>query len=829
MSNYDLNHFINNELYPRVFDNADTIFLEFQFKKQGNHWASTNKTKIDGSEGDKAGKVYIYQDNPYFIKDYTRDGKEISKYISERHGLPWVEAIRYLADKCGLQLPVTRFNDEQIRKAEKIQQKASLYELINNYFVSCLNSEEDKNAISHRDYLKNRGYPNHGIGLGLIPSQEGLRRHLLSSGFSLEEINEPFFDNVISNVGLSHQLTIPFRDNRGKIVSFVFRNIQSKEGSKKYIYMTNSKKSHYLFNLKSTRNNKKSLILVEGLPDAITSHIHGLDNVVALGGNSISDEQIKLIKSSGAEAITICLDNDEAGTKAIQPVIERMLFNGVSIPIYVSSWPNSYSHKDPDEIIKNEGIEAFKSLIDNAKAWYNYLSSQILENISGNISDQYRDNVIKKLISIGGKIKHPADQDSFLSGIDEKGAYLKISRDTLKESIEKESRELEEKKHRETLIREGEKAVSLIRSGNKQQGLELLSKISKHNNTDLLTHSYQSLLLPASELDVREAIKNKPENIKSGFKIKREELPMPSGAITIVAAPTSHGKTSFLINLALNMAQNPSNKPVYFFSYEENREAILIKALNTYVNDEALSKNNRRFIESFFKNPNGDMDFILSHDEHRSNFTYKKDNFFTSLIQPRKLNIFYSDYTSEDLVGAIHYLAKNDNVGAVLIDYIQLLRLKNNRNGSRQEEVKQICIDLKNCAVETGIPIILGAQFNREVTSPDLMHPTKIGEAGDIERAANLILGLWNNQFEPLTDKRTANKDDSQINHLPKTITARILKNRDGLAGIEDEFSFDGNTGKISDKPTISTNTKSNMYESVTPKENYKRAKSGVN
>ena len=88
------------------------------------------------------------------------------------------------------------------------------------------------------------------------------------------------------------------------------------------------------------------------------------------------------------------------------------------------------------------------------------------------------------------------------------------------------------------------------------------------------------------------------------------------------------------------MAQNPSNKPIYFFSYEESKEAILIKALNTYVNDKELSKNNRRSIESHFKNPNGDMEFILSNGEHRSNFIYEKDIFFTNLIQTRKLIFF---------------------------------------------------------------------------------------------------------------------------------------------------------------------------------------------
>lgn len=814
MSNYDLMHFVNNELYPCVFNNADNIFPEFKFQKKGNHWVSANKAKIDGTDGDKTGAVYIYQDNPYYLKDYTRGGKEIAQYILERRGSSWMEAIQYLAHECGLQLPSKPFNEEQIRKFEETHKKVTLYECINDYFVSCLNNEPDKDASKHREYLKNRGYSNHEIGLGFIPSQGNLRKHLLSNGFSQDRIDGLFFNNVITSIGSSHQLTIPYRDNKGNIVSFVFRDIQLKEGNK-YLYMSGFKKTDYLFNLRSNLKNKQTLIVTEGLPDAITPHIHGMDNVVALGGNSISDEQIKLIKNSGVESITLCLDGDERGIKATQPAIDKILSSGISLPIFVVSWPNSYPYKDPDEIIKNEGIKPFKLLIDNAKTWYNHLSSQVLENISDNISDKYRDTSIRELISIGSKVRHPIDQDLFLSDIDKKGAHLKISRNTLKEAIEKELKESTDKKHRETLIRESEKAISLFRGGDKQRGMELLGNISKHKNTD----SYHSLLLPSSELEISEAIKNKPDHISSGLKIDKEELPIPSGAITIVAAPTSHGKTSFLINLALNIAQNPSNKPVYLFSYEESKEAILIKTLNTYVN-KPLSKNNRRSIESYFKT--GDMEFISPHHECRSSFLYEKDKFFRSLIQPQKLNIFYSDYTSDDLIGAIHYLRKQRDIGAVLIDYIQLLRLKNNKAGSRQEEIKQICLDLKDCAVETGLPIILGAQFNREVTNPELLHPTKIGEAGDIERVANLIIGLWNNQFAPLTDR--ASKDL----YIPQaTITARILKNRDGLAGIGGEFGFDGNTGKISDKPPTFSSDPFRNYNTKASSENYEEASHG--
>ncbi len=112
-------------------------------------------------------------------------------------------------------------------------------------------------------------------------------------------------------------------------------------------------------------------------------------------------------------------------------------------------------------------------------------------------------------------------------------------------------------------------------------------------------------------------------------------------------------------------------------------------------------------------------------------------------------------------------------------------------------------MDLKDLAVETGLPIILGAQFNREVVNPLRIHATKIGEAGDIERIANVIVGLWNTNFK-------SNATDSEIKEIgnigayePNSMYAVLLKNRGGRAGLEEIFEFNGNTGKIKNKTKI--------------------------
>ena len=396
------------------------------------------------------------------------------------------------------------------------------------------------------------------------------------------------------------------------------------------------------------------------------------------------------------------------------------------------------------------------------------------------------------MVTIGSQAKGPLERDFFTQAFLERGEPLGVTKEGLESAVDRLQYSLEKEKQGEKLRRTLDKAQALLSSGRGQEAQDLLSKQSKQLNTGLLETSYHALVKPITEAEVRERLKHKPDHIASGLKLGADMLHIPSGAITILAAPTSHGKTSFQINLALNMAQDIKNKPIYLFSYEENREAILLKALNTYVN-KPLSKNNRRSIETYFKT--GSDEFI--NRDHKADFSRLKESFFSELVDTGRLNVHYVDYSAEELVGAIKYLHKHAQVGAVFIDYMQLLRLKDNRTSSRQEELKQVCLDLKDCSVDTGLPIILGAQFNRTVTEIAAIHSGAIGEAGDIERIANLILGFWNKQFPELGKEPTRSEE----------IYATILKGRDMGAGASETFDFNGNTGKISNK---TQNVKSN-------------------
>jgi replicative DNA helicase len=329
--------------------------------------------------------------------------------------------------------------------------------------------------------------------------------------------------------------------------------------------------------------------------------------------------------------------------------------------------------------------------------------------------------------------------------------------------------------------------------------------------------SFRYLLENNSEAKLSEELKNISPGVSTGFTIGETDLKIPGGAISIIAAPTSHGKTSVLINLSIGALKCNGDKTVYFFTYEENGASILSKFLNTWIGKE-LSKDNKASIKSHFIE--GNVKHIK--EEKRSDFLSDKKAFFEHLIDTGRLKVVYSDMSAEELVAAIHFLKKNTNVGLICIDYMQLLRLLKPNQGSRQEELKQICLILKDCAVETGLPILLAAQFNRQVVAEADLSPTQISEAGDIERIASFIIGMWNRNFAGFSREGNISKGAKKPIEKEPTIYFEVLKGRDIGNGHSTVMDFNGNTGKISNHASKSqpqnnkTNNKDpigNMYQ----------------
>lgn len=808
----ELGELLDQRIFPAVYNSLDRVLPEYEFKREADHWVSQSDLKVTGERGNKS-KVYVYPDRPFFLKDYTRGGKAITSYLQDSGHHPgitdWLSAVEYLAERAGIPLPSGTRNFETAERLRRETTRAEILEAANNLFIESLGLDE---ASSIRAYIQGRGYGPYvraadalpqpesvKMELGYLHSQDLLRRTLRDDGYAADEITEAIKLNPAA--GSTNCLTIPIRDPLGRIKGFAFRDINwQKDVSRnpKYVYSTGLERGSLLFSLRAIKADK-DLVVVEGLLDALFARAKGLTNVVALGGTSLGEAQVRLALDHGAEKITLCLDGDTAGRQATQKAIDAIRAVSSDVSIYVAALTAGF--KDPDELIRAEGIDAFRAVMKKAKPWYRHRLDerlQFYEDLqakTGEIDAKDQDQLLRDAIAIGGQIDNLLDRDRFTEDLLRWGSPLGLRRESLDAVLDDiQAARLQERRAKDyaELLK---KANALSEKGRLDDLQELLHNHSKQGN-DLEdgAAAFRELVAPITEAEVRAKIQSKPKSLKSGYRIEGDEIEIPAGAITILAGPTNHGKTTFLVNLALNVARLQPDKQVYFISYEEAREPILLKAINTYANLH-LSENNRRSIESYYRT--GEMEFIRPHE--RAAFEKAHREFYTEMIEPGRLNIQYASYSTEELVAAIRLLKKNTDVGAVFIDYVQFLRLANNRTGSRQEELKQICLNLKDCAVETGLPLILGAQFNRTVLAERDLSPIAIGEAGDIERIANLTIGFWNRMFVGFSKDGNIGKD-GQKREKEEAMYVEILKGRDVKAGSAEVFGFNGNTGRISNR-----------------------------
>jgi replicative DNA helicase len=327
----------------------------------------------------------------------------------------------------------------------------------------------------------------------------------------------------------------------------------------------------------------------------------------------------------------------------------------------------------------------------------------------------------------------------------------------------------------------------------------------------------------ANKNKIRELLAARGHNLSTGYHFGCEELMIPPKALTFIVAATGHCKSTYLINLALRVCATYPEKKVLFLSFEEALESVYVNMLNTYSKVE-LGENNRNIIANHTiaggdldKLPNvsqveyNDYKHFLENKQAMAEFAEKESEFY-QLVEDGRLNIQYVEFAVDTLSSFIMEMRRKGLCDIAFIDYVQLLNAPiRSKYRSREDELKEICISLKNLAVdeEYGLPIVFGAQFNRQVKSAKDLLPTNIGEAGDIERIANTIVALWNCQKteDPGTDdlRQKIAEYQGTKEYNTSAIFAKILKRRGYASGFTATFPFEGNTGRILDRGDATT------------------------
>lgn len=293
-------------------------------------------------------------------------GGNVFTFLMEYENFTFVEALRVLAERAGVELPQLEYSKEAKAQADLKATLLEVNKLAAKYYYYQLRREGGVTAMA---YLKGRELSDETInqfGLGYSDKfSDDLYRYLKSKNYSDEILRESGLFNVDERRGMYdkfwNRVIFPIMDVNNRVIGFGGRVMG--DAKPKYLNSPETKifdKSRNLYGLNLARiSRKKNLIICEGYMDVIAMHQAGFNNAVASLGTALTSQQASLLKRYTDEVLII-YDSDEAGTKAALRAIPMLKTAGLSTKVI-----NLKPYKDPDEFIKNLGKEAFQERLDH--------------------------------------------------------------------------------------------------------------------------------------------------------------------------------------------------------------------------------------------------------------------------------------------------------------------------------------------------------------------------------------------------------------------------------------------------------------------------------
>jgi DNA primase len=367
----------------RVKQQADIVRVVGEYirlKKSGQ-----NFTGLCPFHGEKTPSFAVHPVKQIYHCFGCGKGGDVFNFVMEMDKVPFPEAVRIVAEKCGIAIPKPKERSPEERKEN--QQRATLIEMHREaqaFFVKQLESTAEGRAA--RAYLEDRGLNAEALsrfGIGYAPSggdallrslkQKYAEKLLVESGLiSRDQNGGRLFDRF------RRRITFPIANESGKIVAFGCRALG--DDQPKYLNSPETpiySKSNVLYHMdgaKEAIRRQDFAILVEGYMDAIAVARAGIANVVASCGTSLAEPQIKLL-GRFTKRVIVNYDPDAAGQAATERSISLLLEQ--DFEVRVLALPAIGDKKaDPDLFIREKGAESYSKALKDSPPYVDYLISR---------------------------------------------------------------------------------------------------------------------------------------------------------------------------------------------------------------------------------------------------------------------------------------------------------------------------------------------------------------------------------------------------------------------------------------------------------------------
>jgi len=370
-----------------------------------------------------------------------RSGNAIS-FVMEHEKYSYVEALKWLANKYGIEIEETFATDEQ---RQQLQAADSLY-IINSFaqqfFTRQLFETEEGQDIG-LSYLKERGFREEVIKkfqLGYSPEQR--------TAFAKVAIAQQYNPELLLKTGLvvnrndqlqdnyRGRVIFPVHNHSGKVLGFGARVLKSNDKAPKYINTPENEiyvKSKILYGSYFARqaiDKSNECLLVEGYTDVISLHQSGVENVVASGGTSLTVDQLRLIKKY-TNNLTIIYDGDAAGIKAALRGLDMALEEGLNVKLVLIP-----DNEDPDSYVNKVGPTVFREFIQRNKRDFILFQLDVALKDAGSDSNKKAEvvNQIAETISRINKAEDFTKQQDYIKQcseilkIDESGLHALVNK-----------------------------------------------------------------------------------------------------------------------------------------------------------------------------------------------------------------------------------------------------------------------------------------------------------------------------------------------------------------------------------------------------------------
>lgn len=339
--------------------------------KGGSYWG------LCPFHGEKTPSFHVRADQQNYHCFGCGKGGGVISFVMEVENLPYLDALRLLAKRAGVEFPEQNMDQRSRRKRARLLE---LNKEAARFFHSQLHGPAGRQGL---EYLQRRGL-SRGImtrfGLGFAPdnwdsliramAQKGYEKgDLLEAGLAVSSQKGRIYDRFRGRV------MFPIIDLRGDVIGFGGRVMG--DGAPKYLNSPDSpvfNKSRNLFALNLAKNTKLGrIVLTEGYMDTISLYQAGFDCAVASLGTSLTADHAKLL-SRFTKEVVICYDADSAGIQAANRAIPLLEKTGLKVRVV-----RVHGAKDPDEFLKKFGPDAFAKLLDQSENYVNYNLRQLQE------------------------------------------------------------------------------------------------------------------------------------------------------------------------------------------------------------------------------------------------------------------------------------------------------------------------------------------------------------------------------------------------------------------------------------------------------------------